>query len=1262
MKHKYLSLIALAGAMFMSTSVWAQWDEPTIPELEKKNATELVSGKTYYIMNVGAEQFITGANSWSTQISLTIDGVTSELDSYSPALAIYVADSTQTFSGVTVSGYSMRLDGTFTVYGASGGRSFTNTYLFRDSEESGFMDHGAQAKGYIWNITKAENGYYRIQTAEGDPSFPDAATQYAGWDNTNGPIAVDEFGELIPNDDYEVPSTVVAFNMTGEYENECIDWMFIDAAAYMNQLAAYEARVTLYDLLYEAADAGVNTDAATAVYNNPNATKEQLESAYATLKADINRAYFLDMFTGATEEDPMDVTEYAIENPNFDDTMDGWTITVGGQNLQRQARTDGVVDESQNWVSITNFIEAWTPAPNHLGDGTISQTVYGLPQGKYMLECDAMATLQGGSPSAEEAVENAFIFIQGDNSEVRNPIKSPDTQPKHWTVTFLNPSGNNALTFGLKVENTTANWISADNFRLWYYGEFEGSEERAKLTTAITKAASAVEMIESGINPANRAVEDAFQQTLADAQAVAATETDDDSYIAAREALEAALATYEASVKAYEKLAAFIGADGSACKLDEYMDVAAGLGDLYDIFTPWEEELKNGFYDGVITTERIEELMASFLPKIREYIKRGSIEPGTDLTMLLDNPDFSEGNGRNLTGNAVPGWTITGIDGGSLTELRHQTGNIETWHNKFDFSQTITDMPAGIYDITVQGFVRHDDGGPTDLAYFKAGDSEKSLMTLEDQWSFEQIYGPDQAAMGDTNRDSQMTTPAGETAYKCNGMTGAYYWFQTPIPDDLYPTFKYKAPSDQDWTGDNYYTNHIKVVLKQAGDFTISLGTTSGTDWMIWDNFKIKYIGEDLEIYAQMVNEEYEKLMEVYQAEDAFITKKAADDVVAVTAKVENARNIQNGEEALALIEEIDQIMAYITAGNKAGSDLTTTYYLYDETMMMTYSSSDQTFPALLAEVRSSIENPLLVADNDAIEALINALKAGWVKYVMADHIANASEENPEDVTEAIFNYNYSDYDLDVDNPTNSNGWTNEGSNGSTVFESVYYNEIEFYNTNFNHYQTIRGLEPGWYIVANDAFYRAGDAAAMTTAYNDSVPAINSYMYAVVAGDTVAVEYLHSMFDGKQIDPTGSNGEITVTLNTETEEGEVEPMEYYIPNLMGSAMTYLELEDLETGEKYYTNRMAVEVKEDGVLTIGVRKDELITNDWTVIANWQLYYVGKNEPTAVESLDAAKQGVKVAQFFAVDGRQQSRLQRGINIVRMADGSVQKVMVK
>ena len=116
----------------------------------------------------------------------------------------------------------------------------------------------------------------------------------------------------------------------------------------------------------------------------------------------------------------------------------------------------------------------------------------------------------------------------------------------------------------------------------------------------------------------------------------------------------------------------------------------------------------------------------------------------------------------------------------------------------------------------------------------------------------------------------------------------------------------------------------------------------------------------------------------------------------------------------------------------------------------------------------------------------------------------------------------------------------------------------------------------------------------------------------------------------------------------------------YIPNNMEAANTYF-----ENGQ--YNNTVLAEVGTDGELTIAVKKFAHIEGDWTIFTNWQLFYLGKTAAnfqeiiTGVQSFEA-KQSLKAAQFFGIDGRQQSRLQRGINIVRMADGSVQKVMVK
>ena len=230
-KRFLFSVIAICGAMFVSIDAYAQLEEPTPPQLTEINAESVESGKAYFIKNVGAGQFITGANNWSTQASLTQAGINSDLyEGLSPAIAFYVSDTTGVSTNLAgVQGVSLRLNGTYKLYGNYAERTLTNTYFYRDNEQWGFMDNNSLPRGYIWDITKTENGYYRIQTAEGDPTFPNASSQYAGWDNSLGPIEADpDSGELLDGS----VSTLVQFNLTGENENECIDWMFIRADEY----------------------------------------------------------------------------------------------------------------------------------------------------------------------------------------------------------------------------------------------------------------------------------------------------------------------------------------------------------------------------------------------------------------------------------------------------------------------------------------------------------------------------------------------------------------------------------------------------------------------------------------------------------------------------------------------------------------------------------------------------------------------------------------------------------------------------------------------------------------------------------------------------------------------------------------------------------------------------------------------------------------------------------------------------------------------
>lgn len=58
----------------------------------------------------------------------------------------------------------------------------------------------------------------------------------------------------------------------------------------------------------------------------------------------------------------------------------------------------------------------------------------------------------------------------------------------------------------------------------------------------------------------------------------------------------------------------------------------------------------------------------------------------------------------------------------------------------------------------------------------------------------------------------------------------------------------------------------------------------------------------------------------------------------------------------------------------------------------------------------------------------------------------------------------------------------------------------------------------------------------------------------------------------------------------------------YIPDNMVAAGAWFKA-------GFYHNFLEVEVGDDGVLVIGIKKDVTIDGDWTMIDNWTLYRIG-----------------------------------------------------
>lgn len=169
-----------------------------------------------------------------------------------------------------------------------------------------------------------------------------------------------------------------------------------------------------------------------------------------------------------------------------------------------------------------------------------------------------------------------------------------------------------------------------------------------------------------------------------------------------------------------------------------------------------------------------------------------------DLTPLIANADFSKGSAA---------WEVN-------TLFTQANGQVAEFYNKnFDFHQTITNLPAGDYEIGVQSFFRngnkevayaaHADGSESLDAVFYANDVEEPVMSLYNDSSSRYTFSP--------------------------------YTY----PDNV-------SQANEAFNTYGLYNNTIKFTLAKAGDITLGIRKESWTasDWCCFDNFTLRYLGQ----------------------------------------------------------------------------------------------------------------------------------------------------------------------------------------------------------------------------------------------------------------------------------------------------------------------------------------------------------------------------------------------------------------------------------
>lgn len=1189
---KRLLYSAVLVASLSTNYAQAHVEDPTLPNPVQ---LKLDGTDTVAIKNILADQWLTNGNAYGTQTSLGTSGLG--------------------FVIVPNKGDDGQPNGTYSFCNDKSGKfgDFSNKIFLNSVEDemggNSYVDYKNQdIERTYWKVIP-NGAQFRFQSN----MYPET---YAGYNPSD--TGLDGKGET-PVDGLFRP----ALTESSEYG---LEW-----AAY--PYTYFYRLEKLKDAINAANDEGLDVSAVEAIYNNPNAAYWQLKEAYRMIN-DIRRNKAME---GATAESRVDITEYA---PDANcDALTGWTHDciyddkgdVGhgghGTNWQLQSHkytaTDGYETEKfiERWVSgnsdpVTNTEVA---GAGRLSDGVLSQTLHNLPAGGYKVTCYAMATQQ--SKGNDYKVEGVSVFADTKATKNSQTVATKAEVPQKYEF-LLDIKEGEDLTIGFKLDKCTANWVFVDNFQVVYCGP----SFKAMNLNDVQTAAEDLDAKLAGVN-ACPTYTDKAAELIESARAMTEDGTSDEEINTMKKDLSDIAAKIEKSSALYAELETLNATIGEFLAEDP-------AGDEFEDFMELYEDCGNG--DGAealmstwsLDNEELTTYMANLKVKL-ENAQNASIKPGDDITRKIVNPSFDNGK---------EGWTVK--EGNPKFDETYK--NCEVYQGTFDIYQDITNIPDGVYELSVLAFQRV---AENNVAY-KAHDNSTEDITafiyandLETPFTSPYTYG-----MKENSGDDFKYNLNGEEVYIPNSMKGMAA-ATTENPDAYTVTVPMLVEGG---------TLRIGVREKRRP----SNVNGSWGDWAIWDNFRLKYIGSK----GEALNAVTTPL--IAKAAGLLDSKMNAD----VRTQLEAAKTALETE---ATVPGIHTLSAAIEAANtsieaykplQAAIDNAQTRYEENEASSTTSETAKGLYNAAMATAQGIYDNG--TAADAEIPAAIKALNEGVTKYVINDIIKDASTQKPADITKVIANSDFA--------TMNSTGW--DVIDGKMAFQSNNSVEAgEFFNTTFNLQQTLVGLPAGMYRLTTQAFYRNGNDASAKVDGSDQLKYDvneNAYLYfsdkaiSTEDGKTVATELPESKQAIKTITSykvAEDNLNDGAGLSTTSGLKEIETgTGIYIPDNMITAQAFCN----HSGDAYVSEPLNFNYDGNSDFRIGLIKNVTVTNDWTIVKNFKLYYLGV-DPTGISEIVTDANAV-ATKIYNASGMQIGKLQKGINIIEtvMKDGSkkVKKVVVK
>lgn len=450
------------------------------------------------------------------------------------------------------------------------------------------------------------------------------------------------------------------------------------------------------------------------------------------------------------------------------------------------------------------------------------------------------------------------------------------------------------------------------------------------------------------------------------------------------------------------------------------------------------------------TVDELKAALASVQNKINSALGGdASVEKPSDMTGVLVNPAFDDGTATGWKGDAP---NMKG-DG------KHAAANVAEHYNKtFDTYQEISNMPAGVYTLEANAFFRgswedHANHANYVAKLYAHADGDTLTAEIQNPWDALRT----EPIAGDAST-TYFETPNAEEKGEHDGAT--YYIPTNPSTARLY------------FEG-GYYQNKLFFAVE---DGKVRLGISkdqkiTGTDWVVFDNFKLTYYGKSAEAYQYWISQSPKTDYSGTVASEQYLNAYNAAFSTTATNKAEAVAAMKAITAASDSIAKNAQLWADLQTKYDEGHGVSVEYDLYNAAYnlgdYLDEGIDENGDPLIPMSVKAFLEAKTKTGDCDLTNKQLEDIIATINTLIDAVYTEVKEGLKPgTDVTKFLVNPGFED---------GSKGWTVVSKGGGNV--NLGGNDANhcyeaWHSTNFDVYQEVSNLPVGLYKLEVNGYVR----------------------------------------------------------------------------------------------------------------------------------------------------------------------------------------------